>query len=174
MRIYGEVELTSSVCFRIANSGVRKRSSNSSVSRHVVSGTVLASMTCVMATLLMAGVAVAEEPLRPWKENAWYWSYHGQPLLLLGGSDDDNLFQWPEGMLIPQLDRLAAAGGNVIRNTMSDRKDKGFEVYPFKQLNNGKYDLNAWNDEYWSRFERMLSETAKLQDHGPDRNLGSL
>ena len=79
----------------------------------------------------------------------------------VGGSDDDNLFQWPKEKLIPQLDRLAAAGGNVIRNTMSDRKDKGFEVYPFKRLENGKYDLTAWNDEYWARFERMLRETAK-------------
>jgi hypothetical protein len=80
---------------------------------------------------------------------------------LLGGSDDDNLFQWPAKDLVAQLDRLAAAGGNVIRNTMSDRKDKGFEVYPFRQREDGKYDLNSWNDEYWTRFERMLRETAK-------------
>jgi hypothetical protein len=39
--------------------------------------------------------------------------------------------------LIAQLDRLASAGGNVIRNTMSDRKDQGFEIYPFKQLDSG-------------------------------------
>jgi hypothetical protein len=83
--------------------------------------------------------------------------------LLLGGSDDDNLFQWPEKDLINQLNRLSAAGGNIIRNTMSDRKDKGFEVYPFLQLSNGKYDLNQWNPEYWNRFERMLQETGKRQ-----------
>lgn len=64
-----------------------------------------------------------------------------------------DLFQWPKEKLIPQLDRLEAAGGNVIRNTMSDRKDRGFEVYPFKQLEDGKYDLNTWNDEYWERFQ---------------------
>lgn len=107
-----------------------------------------------------ANIEAADPPLKPWGENSWYWSFHGKPVLLLGGSDDDNLFQWPEEKLLPQLDRLAEAGGNVIRNTMSDRKDKGFELYPFKQLDNGKYDLNQWNDEYWSRFERMLSETA--------------
>ena len=83
--------------------------------------------------------------------------------MLLGGSDDDNLFQWSEKKLITQLDRLAEAGGNVIRNTMSDRKDKGFEVYPFKRLDNGKYNLNFWNDEYWTRFERVLRETARRQ-----------
>ena len=116
---------------------------------------------------LMSGFAAnadaTDPPLQPWSENAWYWSYHEKPVLLLGGSDDDNLFQWPEDQLIPQLDRLTAAGGNVIRNTMSDRKDKDFEVYPFKQLDNGKYDLNVWNDEYWTRFERLLSETAKRE-----------
>jgi hypothetical protein len=75
----------------------------------------------------------AESALRPWEKNSWYWSYHGMPLLLLGGSDDDNLFQWSEQALLAQLDRLAAVGGNLIRNTMSSRQDKGFEVYPFKK-----------------------------------------
>ncbi|MEO1973744.1 MAG: putative collagen-binding domain-containing protein [Pirellulaceae bacterium] len=115
----------------------------------------------VIELILVAGAATAEPSLRPWDENSWYWSYGGKPVLLLGGSDDDNLFQWPEKQLVAQLDRLAKAGGNVIRNTMSDRKDKGFEVYPFKRLDNGKYDLNAWNDEYWQRFERMLRETGR-------------
>ena len=106
-------------------------------------------------------VIAAESALQPWVNNPWYWSYHGKPLLLLGGSDDDNLFQWEEKALLEQLDRLAAAGGNLIRNTMSSRKDHGFEVYPFKQLSDGQYDLERWNDEYWTRFERMLRETAK-------------
>ncbi len=53
--------------------------------------------------------------LKPWSEYHWYWEYQGQPLLLLGGSDDDNLFQWPAEGLIQPLDRLKAAGGNVIR-----------------------------------------------------------
>ncbi|WP_417847167.1 putative collagen-binding domain-containing protein [Thalassoglobus sp.] len=114
-----------------------------------------------VVTTLITNIAAAEESLQPWKENEWYWSYHGKPVLLLGGSDDDNLFQWPREKLLPQLDRLEAAGGNVIRNTMSDRKDGDFELYPFKQLDNGKYDLNQWNDEYWERFEQMLNETAK-------------
>ncbi|MFP6766920.1 MAG: hypothetical protein VB859_02040, partial [Planctomycetaceae bacterium] len=111
---------------------------------------------------LSVRAANAGEPvLAPWKDNPWYWSFQSKPVMLLGGSDDDNLFQWPEKALIVQLDRLAGAGGNVIRNTMSDRKDKGFEVYPFKRLASGKFDLNDWNDEYWDRFERLLRETSK-------------
>ena len=100
------------------------------------------------------------QPIQPSSENPWYWSYQGKTVLLIGGSDDDNLFQWPEKQLLRQLDRLEAAGGNVIRNTMSDRNDKGFEVYPFGQLESGKYDLDQWNPEYWERFERMLRETS--------------
>ncbi|TWU62576.1 hypothetical protein V7x_43110 [Crateriforma conspicua] len=117
-------------------------------------------LSFLLTTVLISG-SHADGPLRPWTENPWYWSYHGEPVLLLGGSDDDNLFQWPEKELIAQLDRLAEAGGNVIRNTMSDRKDKGFEVYPFEKRDDGKYDLHEWNPEYWNRFQRMLAATAE-------------
>ena len=108
-------------------------------------------------------VAVTAVPiLQPWSENPWYWSYRDIPVLLLGGSDDDNLFQWSEEALLAQLDRLMNAGGNMIRNTMSDRKStEGFEVYPFHLQEDGKYDLNQWNNEYWDRFERLLRETAE-------------
>ena len=119
------------------------------------------SLSSCLVVLTAASSMAAEPVLAPWKDNPWYWSYQAKPVMLLGGSDDDNLFQWPEKALLVQLDRLAAAGGNVIRNTMSDRKDKGFEVYPFKRLANGKFDLNEWNDEYWDRFERLLRETSK-------------
>ena len=112
---------------------------------------------------MFINVSAADEALQPWKGSEWYWSYQGKPVLLLGGSDDDNLFQWPKDRLLPQLERLKNAGGNVIRNTMSDRKDKGFERYPFRQLESGKYDLDRWDEEYWSRFDRMLSETAKRE-----------
>lgn len=122
-----------------------------------------ASLAFLLAILVARPLAAGDDKpsLQPWDQNAWYWSYHDEPVLLVGGSDDDNLFQWPEKELIVQLDRLAAAGGNVIRNTMSDRKDKGFEVYPFRRLDNDKYDLNEWNEVYWERFDRLLRETAR-------------
>jgi hypothetical protein len=114
--------------------------------------------------LLLAG-AVAAEPqasdgrIQPYKKNLRYWQYKGQAVMLLGGSEDDNLFQLPH--LKKHLDAMKAAGANVIRNTMSDRKDRGFEVYPFKALGDGKYDLSKWNDEYWKRFSNMLRWTAE-------------
>ncbi len=97
--------------------------------------------------------------IRPWRENPRFWEYHGKPILLVGGSDDDNLFQRPD--LEKQLEIMARVGANYIRNTMSDRRDRGFEVYPFRRLASGKYDLTQWNEEYWERFERMLRMTAE-------------
>lgn len=105
--------------------------------------------------------AKEKSPIQPWSQNSWYWQYNDQPVLLLGASSDDNLFQWPAKMLVAHLDSMKQVGANYVRNTMSDRKDSGFELYPFKELKDGKFDLNNWNKEYWQRFEYFLKETSK-------------
>ncbi|MCK4628619.1 MAG: hypothetical protein KAT56_06420 [Sedimentisphaerales bacterium] len=89
-------------------------------------------------------------------KNPAYWRYGGKPVLLLGGSVDDNLFQIRE--LREHLDLLKSVGGNYVRNTMSSR-DKG-NVWPFRKVD-GKYDLDQWNDEYWRRFETFLELTSE-------------
>jgi len=115
---------------------------------------------CVQAeTTELKGKTSDGNRIRPYSRNPHYWQYNSRPVLLLGGSKDDNLFQIPD--LKEHLDLLASVGGNYIRNTMSDRKDKDFEVYPFKRLPNGKYDLNQWNDEYWNRFQDLLRWTGQ-------------
>jgi len=96
--------------------------------------------------------------IQPYPENSFYWQYKGQPVLLLGGSDDDNLFQWTGARLIEQLDLHKSVGGNYVRNTMSSR-DPG-NVWPFCRVQ-GKYDLNRFNDEYWGRLQTFLDETAR-------------
>ena len=127
-------------------------------------------MKRIKLILIFAGIAIvlgcsAKKPpknrIQPWTENPWFWQYKNKPVMLLGASSDDNLFQWPENLLIPHLDSMKTVGANYVRNTMSDRQDKDFELYPFKKLENGKYDLNQWNNEYWQRFEFFLKETAK-------------
>ena len=44
----------------------------------------LTTMTAFLLILPLAvDVSAAENvPLQPWSENAWYWEYHGQPVLL--------------------------------------------------------------------------------------------
>ena len=95
--------------------------------------------------------------IQPYAKDPRYWQYQGQPVLLLGGTKDDSLFQIPD--LEQHLDLLADVGGNYIRNTMSARADKGFEVHPFGRRGDGKYDLNLWNEEYWTRMENLLRWT---------------
>lgn len=90
-----------------------------------------------------------------YQANPAYWQYQGEPVLLIGGSKDDSLFQIPD--LKEHLDLLKSVGGNYVRNTMSSRNDKGFEVQAFRKLDNGKYSLNRWNDEYWRRFRNLLT-----------------
>ena len=113
----------------------------------------------VFAVLTLACVS-ARARSRPGKRieiyrpNPAYWQYNGKPVLLLGGTKDDNLFQIPG--LKEHLDLLRSVGGNYVRNTMSSR-DEG-NVWPFKQVN-GRYDLNQWNEEYWRRFESFLKLT---------------
>jgi hypothetical protein len=99
--------------------------------------------------------------IKPWEQNHWYWQYKSKPVLLLGASNDDNLFQWPEKMLIPHLDSMKQIEANYVRNTMSDRQDKGFELYPFVRLENGKYNLDQLNEDYYNRFDLFLKETQK-------------
>ncbi len=126
--------------------------------------TVQAASIVLAAVVIAAagGHAMEREPvvpnadrIRPWLEDTRYWQYRSEPVLLLGGSREDNLFQIPD--LEQHLDLLASVGGNYIRNTMSDR-DEG-DVYPYLQVEGGRYDLDQWNEEYWRRFQELLRLT---------------
>src|SRR5690554_2945827 len=98
-----------------------------------------------------------ENSIRPFPENPYYWQYKGQPVLLLGATDNDNLFQ--DHNLKSHLDSLQAIGGNYIRNTMSDRDPNNEKAF-FKN-EDGLYDLNKWNEAYWNKFENMLKFTSE-------------
>ncbi len=114
----------------------------------------------ILFSTLFSGTALKksnDRHIRPWTENPRYWQYKGKPVLLLGATDNDNLFQ--NDHLVSHLDSLKAAGGNYIRNTMSDR-DPG-DKKAFTMTETGKYDLNTWNNGYWQRFENLLRLTSK-------------
>ncbi len=100
--------------------------------------------------------AVLSPSIQPAADQPQYWQYKGEKVLLLGGSDEDNLFQMPD--VAQQLDLLKTAGGNYVRNTMSSR-DEG-NVWAFAQDSTGQYDLRKWNEAYWQRFENFLALTA--------------
>ena len=98
-------------------------------------------------------------PIQPYHENPWYWEYKGKPLVLIGGTDNDNLFQWTGEKLTEHLDLLVSVGGNYVRNTMSDRDDG--DLYAFKRIGKEMYDLTKWNDAYRDKLAFFLDETAK-------------
>ena len=95
--------------------------------------------------------------IRPWAKRPTYWQFRGEPVLLLGGSVEDNLFQVPD--LAAHLDLLRSAGGNYVRCTMSSRA--AGNVWPFARRDDGLYDLDRPNEEYWRRFEEFLKLTGE-------------
>ncbi len=102
--------------------------------------------------------------IQPYPKNSRYWQYKGEPVVLFGGSDNDNLWQWTGSKLTDHLDLLQSLGGNYVRNTMSDR-DEG-DTYAFKETSNGKYDLEEWNETYWEKLEFFLEVQKMIGSFG--------
>lgn len=77
------------------------------------------------------------EAIRPYTENPMYWQYKGEPVMLIGGTDTDNLFQLL--YLEEHLDNLVASGGNYVRNTMAFSREE--DAWPYQINDEGKFDL---------------------------------
>ncbi len=105
-----------------------------------------------------------QDRIQPYPKNPFYWQYKDQPVLLLGGSIEDNLFQIPK--LEEHLDLLRSVGGNYMRCTMSSR-DEG-DVWPFdRDPATGLCDLSRPGNEYWQRFRCFLELAAERNIHRP-------
>lgn len=98
-------------------------------------------------------------PIKPSTSTKQYWSMNGDHIMLLGGSVEDNLFQYPD--IVAHLDLLKSVGGNYVRNTMSSR-DEG-DVWAFAKNEDEMYDLRNWNEEYWNRFENFLKTCSERE-----------
>ncbi len=118
-------------------------------------------ITC-LGCVCFAGIIRAQNPagLQVSQEFPQYWEYGGEPLMLLGGSDEDNLFQLSG--LEEQLNLLLSVGGNYVRNTMSSR-DSGNVWAFYLDPKSGIYDLNQWNPEYWRRFQELLELSSERE-----------
>ncbi len=115
-----------------------------------------------LGCICFSGYIRAQNPagLQISREFPQYWEYGGEPLMLLGGSDEDNLFQLTG--LEEQLDLLLSVGGNYVRNTMSSR-DSGNVWAFYLDPKSGLYDLNQWNPEYWRRFQELLELSSERE-----------
>ncbi len=125
-----------------------------SLVRVLVSGCVL---TGVSVSGVRADEARAADRIQPWAESPFYWQYKGEPVLLLGGSDEDNLFNNP-ALMRANFETMERCGANYIRCTLSCR-DEG-DVWPFAR-SGGKYDLERFNPEFWRRLETCVREAEK-------------
>jgi hypothetical protein len=98
-------------------------------------------------------MAVNQNRIQPYPANPFYWQYNGAPVLLLGGSVEDNLYQIAN--IEEHLDLLAAVGGNYVRCTMSCR-DEG-DLWWFEQdPAMGLYDLNQPGTAHWAKFAHFV------------------
>ncbi len=118
--------------------------------------------TTQVQNLYVAGTAAvssrSQSRIQPYAGNPFYWQYEGEPLLLLGGGDNDDIHNWTGTQLTNQLDLLVSKGGNFIRDVVSSN-DNFTGDYAFEQISPGVYDLNQWNETWWSNLDNLLSET---------------
>ncbi len=122
---------------------------------------IVMMITMVLGTMHIAA-AVDADRIRPYEANPTYWQYKGEPVLLIGGSDQDNLFNHPHippDGLEAHLDVLVSVGGNYVRNTMSTREAGNLYAYE-QDSDTGLYDLDTFNEAYWQRFRDFLDMTS--------------
>ena len=93
-----------------------------------------------------------------YKKNPFYWTYQGQPVLLLGGTKEDNIFQIDA--LREHLELLQSVGGNYIRCTLSSR-DEG-NIRPYLKNEEGLYNLDEPNPAYWEKLRKLLEISKEL------------
>lgn len=117
----------------------------------------------ILVLIALAATAPASgsygDGIQPYSANPYYWQYKSKPVLLIGASNNDNLWQWTGTQLTEHLDLMRSVGGNYVRNTMSDR-DEG-DLFAATRLDDGRYDLDRWNDAYWERLRFFFEETHK-------------
>ncbi len=119
---------------------------------------IIISASIFMAMGCSTGPSKKADGISIYDENPSYWSYNGEPVLLLGGTKEDNIFQIDD--LQDHLKLLDSAGGNYIRCTLSSR-DQG-NAKPYLKDDQGLYDLDQPNPEYWERLQQLLEISKEL------------
>ena len=111
-------------------------------------------------------------------ENPGYWEYKDEPILLIGASEEDNLYQYPadgrlhlyyddQMTLIEHLDILQEIGGNYVRGSLSSRNQGNRFPYlktsgtPGVNVDTDVYDLDQWDQEWIDRLDTFLDECEK-------------
>ena len=102
----------------------------------------------------------ANDCIKPYSGNPYYWQYKGRPIMLLGAGKDHNLFNFANpGGMISYLEELVLNGGNYVRQVMNELTEFNREenVDPYLKVS-GRFDLTQFNTEYWNRFSNSLQQ----------------
>ena len=79
--------------FPILSFDKQEVSSMVSTSLNHISLCVTILFVLLFSTFIGAFEDGSNEPIKPYAKNPWYWAFQGEPVVLMGGTDDDNLFQ---------------------------------------------------------------------------------
>ena len=118
----------------------------------------MTALICVLGAVSLTGKAYAESTLAIVcsKAGKRYITYAGKPLLAFGPGDENRLIS------ASNLDGVArwakwqqANGMNLVRAYPTAVPIEGC-LHPFK-LTNGKWDVDAWNDDYFANLSRVIS-----------------
>lgn len=60
----------------------------------LILGLIVLQVSCApLPAQRLPAAGGAADRIQPYGGNPWYWQYGGKPVLLIGGTDDDNPFQ---------------------------------------------------------------------------------
>lgn len=129
------------------------------------------------AALVCAAVALVAEPLRLHPDNPRYFLFGGKPAVLITSGEHygavlNRAFDYRRYLdtlaednlnltrVFTGLYREVPGSFGILRNTLAP-EEKDF-VQPFRRIGPQRYDLEHWNDEYFSRFRDFVQHAGKL------------
>jgi hypothetical protein len=108
----------------------------------------------------------ATAPIRVHPDNPHYFEYEGKPLLLISSADIYYDIYSPHQDYIGYLDLLARYSSNFTRIypagcTSFPPQEQGQYILPWVKLDNGKYDLDRWNPEFFRRLHHFMEHAQR-------------
>lgn len=114
----------------------------------------------LLSFFLFCGFVLKSQELgiQPYTINESFWQYNNQPVLLLGGSNDENLFQ--NLNFVEELEILKNTGGNYVYCSLGSKNDG--DEWPFWRTGL-RFNLNKFNTEFWRKLDNFFKITSEQE-----------
>lgn len=138
-----------------------------------------AALTVSMVLTALAAGARGQGPVAVHPANPHYFTYQGKPLLLLTSDHTYFAVTAPDFDYVKFLDTLAAHRNNFTRiypGAHPVNYTNQPRLFPWKKLPSGKYDLDAWDSDYFKRlhgFMQYARSKSVIVDIVPFNGFGS-